>query len=62
MQELQVRDIQLSDVGNDCPKIEVLIGEDIAGKMFMGQVKHLKNGVVAVEQSLDDCNLKTTSK
>ena len=52
LQELSKEGIQLTDVGQECPKIEILIGADIVGKLMTGQLKALRNGMVAVENKL----------
>lgn len=48
LKELKRNKIWLSDVGSDCPEIEMLIGSDIYGKILTGFVKQLKGGLTAV--------------
>ncbi|CAG7731381.1 unnamed protein product, partial [Allacma fusca] len=50
--ELKQRKIWLSDVGSDCPEVEILIGVDIVGSLMTGQIRRLKSGLVAVETRL----------
>ena len=48
LKELKRNNIWLSDMGMDCPKIEMLIGSDIYGKILTGLVKQLKGGLTAI--------------
>lgn len=50
--ELKAWNITLTDVQKTPGPIEVLIGADVAGKLFTGQRKELKNGLVAMETKL----------
>ncbi|CAG7831255.1 unnamed protein product, partial [Allacma fusca] len=50
--ELKQRKIWISDVGSDCPEIDILIGADAIGRLMTGRVCHLKSGLVAIETKL----------
>ncbi|CAG7837087.1 unnamed protein product [Allacma fusca] len=50
--ELKQYKIWISDVGVDCPEIEILLGADAAAKLLTGRVCHLKTGLLAVETKL----------
>ncbi|GBM00954.1 hypothetical protein AVEN_6294-1, partial [Araneus ventricosus] len=52
LKELKRNKIWLSDIGSDCPKIDMLIGSDIYGKILTGLVKQLKGGLTAVNTKL----------
>ncbi|GBN05267.1 hypothetical protein AVEN_116395-1 [Araneus ventricosus] len=52
LKELKRNTIWLSDIGSDCPKIDMLIGSDIYGKILTGLVKQLKVGLTAVNTKL----------
>lgn len=52
MDELQNSEVVLTDIENSDSKIEVLIGADVAGKLFTGKKVQLKNGLVALETYL----------
>lgn len=51
MDELRQKDIPLSDFNSPGP-IEVLIGSDVAGKLYTGRTFKLATGLVAVEMLL----------
>lgn len=44
--------IWISDIGVACPKIEVLIGSDLYGKILTGEVKQLDEGLTAINTKL----------
>ncbi|XP_054724753.1 uncharacterized protein LOC129235094 [Uloborus diversus] len=48
LKELKRNRIWLSDLDENCPKIEMLIGSDIYGKILTGRVKQLKGGLTAI--------------
>ncbi|XP_054713646.1 uncharacterized protein LOC129223104 [Uloborus diversus] len=48
LKQLKRNRIWLSDLGENCPKIEMLIGSDIYGKILTGRVKQLKGGLTAI--------------
>ncbi|GFQ65051.1 uncharacterized protein TNCT_554231 [Trichonephila clavata] len=48
LKELKRNNIWLSDMGADCPKIDILIGSDNYGKILTGLVRQLKGGLTAV--------------
>ncbi|GFR28870.1 integrase catalytic domain-containing protein [Trichonephila clavata] len=48
LKELKRNNIWLSDMGADCPKIDMLIGSDNYGKILTGRVRQLKGGLTAV--------------
>lgn len=47
--ELRERGVQLSDVGGGQPPIEILIGADVAGKLYTGNMFELRCGLVTVQ-------------
>ncbi|GFS42877.1 integrase catalytic domain-containing protein [Trichonephila inaurata madagascariensis] len=46
LKELKRNNIWLSDMGADCPKIDILIDSDNYGKILTGQVSELKGGLM----------------
>lgn len=48
LRDLKRNHIWLSDMGPDCPKIEMLIGSDVYGKILTGHVKQLNEGLTAI--------------
>lgn len=50
--ELQAKNINLTDIGGKSNSIEVLIGADVAGKLLTGRKCDLKNGLTAIETRL----------
>lgn len=52
LEELRQKSITLSDVGDDKLPISLLIGSDIAGKLYTGQMHHLRSGVTAMKTRL----------
>jgi hypothetical protein len=50
--ELREQNIWISDYGEGCPNIEVLLGADVCGSMLTGQLFKLKCGLIAVETKL----------
>ncbi|XP_071036497.1 uncharacterized protein [Parasteatoda tepidariorum] len=52
MQEMVLKGISLSDIGNHRQPIELLIGADEAGKLYNGKVCNLACGLTAVETYL----------
>nr|XP_042912336.1 uncharacterized protein LOC122272567 [Parasteatoda tepidariorum] len=52
LKELKELGIQITDCGKGRPPIELLIGADIAGKLYTGQTQVLKCGLVAVQTHL----------
>jgi len=50
--ELQAKNINLTDIGGRSNSIEVLIGADVAGKLLTGRKCDLKNGSTAIETRL----------
>src|SRR5207237_369054 len=52
MNELSETDIWISDVGPDQPDIEMLIGNDVFGRLLTGRVEQLRNGLTATETKL----------
>ena len=49
MNELRNKNIWISDVGKNPPKIEMLIGSNYYGKLMTGRLKQLENGLPAFE-------------
>lgn len=47
--ELRERGVQLSDVGGGQPRVEILTGADVAGKLYTGNMFELRCGLVAVQ-------------
>jgi len=52
LKELKGKGVWLSDIGSGCPKIEILIGSDIYGKILTGKVKQLRGGLTAIDTRL----------
>lgn len=52
LKELKRHRIWISDVGEDHPEIEILIGSDIYGKILTGQVIQLEGGLTAINTKL----------
>ena len=52
MSELRRNGITLSDVSGVSENIDVLIGADVAGKLFTGKKIDLENGLSALETLL----------
>ncbi|GBO46822.1 hypothetical protein AVEN_4161-1, partial [Araneus ventricosus] len=52
LKELKRHKIWISDLGDGCPKIEMLLGSDVYGKVITGGVKQLKGGLTAVNTKL----------
>ena len=50
--ELRQAGIVLSDVGGDCPAIDILIGADLFGKLITGEKVDLAEGRVAINTKL----------
>ena len=50
--ELKSNGIFLTDVGESCEPIDLLIGADIAGKLYTGRKHDLANGLTAIETHL----------
>ena len=50
--EMEKEGVWIYDVGSACPKIEILIGADIAMKLLTGKIKLRANGIMAVETRL----------
>ncbi|CAL8093337.1 unnamed protein product, partial [Orchesella dallaii] len=51
-EELKQRKIWVTDVGDDCPPIEVLIGADVWAKLLTGNIQDLICGYTAIETHL----------
>ncbi|GBM21019.1 hypothetical protein AVEN_239050-1, partial [Araneus ventricosus] len=52
LKELKRHKIWISDLGDSCPKIEMLLGSDVYSKVITGGVKQLKGGLTAVNTKL----------
>ncbi|GBL93299.1 hypothetical protein AVEN_43462-1 [Araneus ventricosus] len=52
LKELKRHKIWISDLGDGCPKIEMLLGSDVYSKVITGGVKQLKAGLTAVNTKL----------
>ncbi|GBM49848.1 hypothetical protein AVEN_191249-1 [Araneus ventricosus] len=52
LKELKRHKIWISDLGDGCPKIEMLLGSDVYSKVITGGVKQLKGGLTAVNTKL----------
>lgn len=52
MLEIAAKRIRLADVSNESLSISLLIGADIAGKLFTGKREKLTSGLVAMETLL----------
>ncbi|GBN38457.1 hypothetical protein AVEN_122720-1 [Araneus ventricosus] len=52
LKELKRHKIWISDLGDGCPKIEMLLGSDVYGKVITSGVKQLKGGLTAVNTKL----------
>ncbi|GBN40596.1 hypothetical protein AVEN_100950-1 [Araneus ventricosus] len=52
LKELKRNKIWISDLGDGCPKIEMLLGSDVYSKVITGGVKQLKGGLTAVNTKL----------
>lgn len=52
LDELKVKNIQLSDIEGKSTMIDILIGADIAGKLLTGNKLELSNGLTAFETNL----------
>ncbi|GFX62253.1 uncharacterized protein TNCV_3306271 [Trichonephila clavipes] len=53
IKELENNKINLTDIGDSCEVIDILIGADVIGKMLTGRRKVLSSGLVAVETYLE---------
>ncbi|GBN22898.1 hypothetical protein AVEN_254540-1 [Araneus ventricosus] len=53
LKELKRHKIWISDLGDGCPKIEMLLGSDVYSKVITGGVKQLKEGLTAVNTKLE---------
>ncbi|XP_031356659.1 uncharacterized protein LOC116180688 [Photinus pyralis] len=52
VKELNRKKIKLSDVGDGCPPIEILLGVDVYGRLLTGNKITLSNEVTAIETKL----------
>ncbi|GBL89028.1 hypothetical protein AVEN_255177-1 [Araneus ventricosus] len=52
LKELKRHKIWISDLGDGCPKIEMLLGSDVYSKVITGGVKQLKGVLTAVNTKL----------
>lgn len=60
--ELQKRGVQLSDLGEGEPPIEMLIGADAIGRILTGRIEILPGGVSAIQTKLGWCVVGGSSK
>ncbi|CAL8131492.1 unnamed protein product [Orchesella dallaii] len=51
-QQLKENHIYVTDVGEDCPPIELLIGADLYGRLLTGNIITLDSGITAIETKL----------
>jgi hypothetical protein len=52
IEELKRAGIVLSDIGKETPDIHLLLGADVAGKLFTGDIYRTKEGPIAMKTSL----------
>ncbi|GBN07236.1 hypothetical protein AVEN_16006-1, partial [Araneus ventricosus] len=53
LKELKRHKIWISDLGDGCPKVEMLLVSDVYSKVITGGVKQLKGGLTAVNTKLE---------
>lgn len=51
-EELREKEIKVTDIGEDCPEIEILIGANVYGKILTGKTVQLDSGLTAIQTEL----------